>query len=138
MIDKIIHTKSPWLYNPLTNVGRITSPNLKVFYANGDIPCIASVRRHKQAKKIKYYEEDVEAEGNGQLISLAPTAPHLCDDEACPGNINLKKLVLLNDIVESLINDCVTCKVEDSSKNCDSCGKNTFVVRAKELQALTK
>ena len=42
---------------------------------------------------------------NAELIALAPTAPHECDDPKCPGNINRKRLELYHDFVEA----CLTC-----------------------------
>lgn len=41
---------------------------------------------------------------DAELIALAPTAPHECDDPKCPGNINRRKLELYPEMM-AIIND---------------------------------
>lgn len=43
------------------------------------------------------------ARANAELIALAPTAPHECDDLKCPGNINRRKLELWDEMKSVLM-----------------------------------
>lgn len=40
-----------------------------------------------------------EHNANAHLIAAAPTAPHECDDPACPGNVNRKKLAAFDGLL---------------------------------------
>lgn len=42
-----------------------------------------------------------ECEGNASLIELACEVPHDCDDDACPGNVNRRKLELLDELAKA-------------------------------------
>ena len=44
----------------------------------------------------------IRGNGNAELLALAPTAPHQCNNPKCPGNINRQKLELFDDMVKLL------------------------------------
>lgn len=78
------------------------------------------------------------------LLSLAPTAPHFCEDPKCPGNINRQKLGLFHEMIEFIKRECVICKVEHPmreechERRCSSCKRNEWLTRASALQEVGK
>ena len=76
------HTKGPWLsyrrgareYTIEFTDGKLRSVLARIF---GSELCS---------------EHQGTAENNAQLLALAPTAPHDCDDPQCPGAVNKRKL----------------------------------------------
>lgn len=51
-----------------------------------------------------FYHGTGYAPEDAELVILAPTAPHICDDPECPGHINFKKLQLYDAMVAGLEN----------------------------------
>lgn len=41
-------------------------------------------------------------DGTAELLSLAKTAPHHCDDPECPGNVNRQRLEAWGDLYDAL------------------------------------
>jgi len=82
---KIKHTPGDWKANP-GPVGMII---------DGGSAKIATL-----PSGVCHPTEDLEP--NAELIALAPTAPHECDDDNCPGNRNRRKLEAFDAIVEFL------------------------------------
>lgn len=50
-----------------------------------------------------YGPGDGDAGANAELIALAPTAPHDCEDPECPGRANKRKLEAAGEMLEALI-----------------------------------
>jgi hypothetical protein len=78
----IKHTPGPWKKNEGTSRFHITAPRSE----NGN-------------RYICSLLDDAIGEQDTNLITLAPTAPHECDDPKCPGNVNRMKLELLDKII---------------------------------------
>lgn len=91
-MKKINHTPGPWAIDA-KNICDIQSvgENLEIATTEPMILCggITPPR--------------IKANTNAQLISLAPSSPHECDDPKCPGNVNRVKLEMFDEIVDHLI-----------------------------------
>jgi len=63
-------------------------------------------KTYNLAGKGSYQEGDIlhckgkPSNGDADLISLAPTAPHDCDDPNCPGAVNKKRLEMFEEMAE--------------------------------------
>ena len=69
--------------------------------ANGNYITLQKLQHDLIAKTLTYDFPQEEAVANAQLIALAPTAPHECDDPNCPGNINRLRLEAFDDLLEA-------------------------------------
>ena len=89
MSHKINHTPHPWEFDP-ENYGQefhagfgICAPT-----AQGSVAHIPATRFGSLTPAI----ENKQAEGDAQLVALAPATPHDCDIEGCPGRENKRRL----------------------------------------------
>jgi hypothetical protein len=102
----IKHTPGPWKKNEGTSRFHITAPRSE----NGN-------------RYICSLLDDAIGEQDTNLITLAPTAPHECDDLKCPGNVNRMKLELLDKIICDLKEYFIVNGVQGSIDLCDDIAK---------------
>lgn len=89
----IEHTKGPFILQPTTG-GSSRFGSL----------CIYAPKGKEGTREIASIDlNGVGPHGaNGALLTLAPTAPHTCTDEACPGAVNKRKLEAFDGLLEAL------------------------------------
>lgn len=125
MSTPLTHSPDPWQQcgasNSQCKCGRIWS-------RPADVP-IAEVLYHRPDD----FEESPSFEiacGNAMLIAQATKAPHFCIYPTCPGDVNRRKLDLLDLLVRHLEWDCRDCDCGVGGFGCDKC---RLLQLAKEL-----
>lgn len=83
------HTKGPWAYHEANYSPSWRSDRYLIETGNSDDPECGNVAH-------------MALQGNAELIALAPTAPHDCEDPACPGAINKQKLEAAEEMARAL------------------------------------
>lgn len=78
-------------------------------------------------------------DGNADLITIAPSTPHECDDPRCPGNINRQKLEMFDELIGRLTVYCYSCAyVKNGCNQQETCITNSLIERARALQEAVK
>lgn len=91
---KIQHTRGPWTVGDghLWHTDKATGMGYRFSPIDFHGGCLAWVAAD---------DGDSEATPNASMIALAPTAPHDCDHEGCPGRENKRKLEAAAEIVNA-------------------------------------
>lgn len=88
------HTPDRWEQRPQSEGGYIGhAPN-----QGCGVTAIASLYC-EHVRGAYHFPAELERNANAQLIIAAPTAPHECDDPACPGNVNRRKLEAIDGLL---------------------------------------
>jgi len=82
------HTKGPLHVILRGRVTRAGLPTYDIMHGSGN------------PENWDMFAERIEGQANADLISLAPTAPHDCDDPNCPGAVNKKRLEMFEEMAE--------------------------------------
>jgi hypothetical protein len=69
----------------------------------GDAPAVLTVgNKNAVCTTHGCYATVAEKTANATLLAIADTAPHVCADPACPGDLNRRKLEMFGELVAKL------------------------------------
>ena len=86
-MEKLKHTKGPFTVQKLNHAEGDLWLQIGFFDPDDRSREIGPVAELKHL-----ITDDDEQRANAELLALAPTAPHVCADPECPGDINRRKL----------------------------------------------
>ena len=98
-MSKIEHTQQPWEFRVYsegcTIVSKHTAPGRSVRDALKGVQVRVAAEINDDQSNVH------EASPDARLLALAPTAPHECSHKGCPGDLNRRRLEMLDELAEA-------------------------------------